>query len=100
MNSEAVRMWQVLISCASNRQTITYGELARRIGWEEGSARGAGAPLEQIAQYCQGTSLPWLTVIVVRADTGRPGEGYTGPADIDVEREEVFSYPWFAAPPP
>jgi len=56
--------------------------------------------LGEVAEFCHERDLPALTVLVVNGETGRPGEGYPGPEDVDAEREFVFSYQWFAAPLP
>ena len=99
MTTEAIRAWQVLIACAWQRRTITYSQLAELVG-APGAARAMWSRLGEVAEFCQERDLPALTVLVVNSETGRPGEGYPGPEDVDAEREFVFGYPWFAAPLP
>ena len=48
----ALKIWQVLIARASNRQTITYGELARVIG-NEVPPPALGRYLDLVADFCQ-----------------------------------------------
>lgn len=95
--NRALQIWQVLISNATNRQTLTYGILAKLMGYA-----GAGVladPLGHIMYYCQQEGLPPLTVIVVNQETGLPGEGLIG-AELNADREKVFSYDWFSVVPP
>lgn len=94
----ALQIWQILISKAANRQTLTYGMLANLLGFQ-----GAGtlAPiLGHIMYYCQQNQLPPLTVIVVNQTTGLPGIGLTTVNDLHAERENVFNFEWFALYPP
>ena len=92
--------WQVLVSCAANRQTITYSGLASAIGYLPGGERAVGRVLDSLFHYCTAQGLPDITVLVVRADTGRPGGGHDGPPDTDAERERVYAHAWFATAPP
>jgi hypothetical protein len=97
--TRALQIWQILICKASNRQTITYGGLAKTLGF-----RGAGTladMLGHVSFYCLQHDLPALTVLVVNQDTGLPGEGLMKIGiDLDAEREAVFQYDWFAVVPP
>jgi alkylated DNA nucleotide flippase Atl1 len=96
-STRALQIWQILIAKASNRQTLTYGQLAKILGFQ-----GAGtlAPiLGHIMYYCQQENLPPLTVIVVNQKTGLPGDGLTN-ADLNADREAVFQYDWFGVFPP
>ena len=91
--TRAAQIWQILACKASNRQTLTYGQLADLIGF-----KGAGTLahfLGHIMYYCIQNELPPLTVLVVKQDTGLPGEGLVG-ADLNADRERVFGYDWFA----
>jgi len=70
--SRAVQIWQILISKAHNRQTITYGILADLLGF-----KGAGVfayKLNHIMNFCIQNNLPHLTVLVVNKETGKPGD--------------------------
>jgi hypothetical protein len=89
--------WQVLVSAAHNRQVLTYTIVADHIGM------GAGTLAEIlgcIMYYCDQQGLPPLTVLVVKSDTGLPGEGLRTLADLARDREEVFRTQWFKRLPP
>ena len=92
------KAWQVLVARATNRQTITYGELVALIGHPR-SARTIGrGDLDPISQYCAENAMPDITAIVVQKRTGRPALVRTV-KDVDAERELVYEYRWFAATP-
>jgi hypothetical protein len=89
--------WQVLVAAAHNRQVLTYTIVAERIGM------GAGTLAEVlgcIMYYCRQQSLPPLTVLVVKQDTGLPGEGLRTLEDLARDREAVFNTEWFKRMPP
>lgn len=94
----AVQIWQILVSYATTRRTLTYGILAELMGFA-----GAGVfarLLGHIMYYCrEHKGLPPLTVLVVNQETGLPGEGLTE-AKLNADRERVFKYPWFNVVPP
>jgi len=95
--TRASQIWQILVCKASNRQTLTYGQLADLLGFE-----GAGTLahfLGHIMYYCIQNDIPPLTVLVVNQDTGLPGEGLIN-ADLNADRERVFSFDWFGLVPP
>ena len=94
----AVKIWQVLIARASNRQTITYSELATLIG-REIAARGIGPDLDRVQAFCSQRGLSDLTVTVVASDSGKPRKVTPG-VDVDKERQRVFKEKWFATEPP
>lgn len=52
----AVQIWLILIGCAYNRQTLTYSDLASRIGY--GDVRPIGKVLNHIYKYCELHNLP------------------------------------------
>ena len=94
----ALQVWQILISKATNRQTLTYIQLAHLLGFQ-----GAGilAPiLGHVMRYCKQHQLPPLTVLVVNQKSGLPGTGLTTPEDLHAEREQVFNFNWFKVYPP
>ena len=95
--TRCLQIWQVLISSASNRQTIFYDKITEAIGW---GALGftLGPYLNCIATLCELRRLPNITVIVVAMGTGRPST-YTG-QDLDKDREAAFAANWFAQLPP
>ena len=93
-----LQVWQVLVSKAMNRQTITYLKLTEAVGAPPGAHRGIGSHhLGPIADYCHEHDLPRLSVLVVSATTGRPSLDCS---DVDTEREKVFDHNWFAEVPP
>ena len=96
--ARALQVYQILLGLAYNRQTITYGQLADILGFD-----GAGVfadPLGHIMFWCAENELPPLTSLVVKQDTGLPGDGLTSPVDLHGEREQVFRYQWFKLYPP
>ena len=97
-SARALQIYQILLGLAHNRQTTTYGKLAEILGFD-----GAGVfavPLGHIMYWCAENELPPLTSLVVKQDTGLPGDGLTSPVDLHGEREQVFEYPWFKLYPP
>ena len=94
--ARAAQIWQVLVSKAYNRQTVTYGELAEILGYK--SAHVLGHALGHINYYCKENDLPPLTVIVVHQETGLPA--YKVDADMNRAREAVYDYNWYDVVPP
>ena len=93
----SVQVWQVLVSAAHLRQTLTYTLLADRIGVD---SSGLAAPIGMVSRYCALKQLPPLTVLVVQADAGTPAIGYSVSTDIDFAREAVYQLEWFKLRPP
>jgi hypothetical protein len=97
MSGALFRFGQILIAAAHNRQILTYGILAKQVGY-----RGAGVlgrQLGHIAFYCNQNKLPPLTSLVVNEETGLPGEGIPA-EDTPARREKVFRHDWFDVVPP
>jgi hypothetical protein len=72
------RLHELLIAAASARSTVTYGEAARVAFLGRFSAR-SGALMDLLGEVDEGTQRDrgfMLASLVVRADTGMPGEGY------------------------
>ncbi|MDP3008861.1 MAG: hypothetical protein Q8N30_07300 [Methylococcales bacterium] len=93
----AMQVWQILISAAHNRQTLTYGQVADNLEFD-----GAGVLsqiLGRIMNYCQANGLPPLTCIVVNQTTGLPGAGLTTVANLPIDREAVYNQNWFSLYP-
>ena len=95
MRIRTSKVWQVLIARATNRQTLTYGDLAKSIGHPR-LGLGIGPCLDRIADYCRRNGLPPLWVIVVNQETGRSSQE---PENVGAERERVYAHPWFTATP-
>ena len=96
--SRAVQIWQILIGLARNRQTITYGMLGKKIGFE--GVGTIGQFLDPTMRYCKKNNLPPLTIVVVGETTGSPGEGLITIANENLDREAVFHYDWYNLYPP
>ena len=95
--TRALQIWQILICKAANRQTITYGQLAKILGFKR--AGTVGNMLGYILAYCPAHDLPPLTALVVNRQTGLPGKGFTI-ENVSVEQERVFRFDWFSLMPP
>jgi hypothetical protein len=89
--------WLVLVGAAHNRQVLTYTIVAERIGMGAGTLAQV---LGCIMYYCQQNDLPPLTVLVVKQDTGLPGDGLRTLEDLARDREAVFNTEWFKRIPP
>lgn len=88
----ARRAWPVLVERASERSTITYGELGRTIGVHHRAIRFV---LGVIQDYCLEERLPPLTIIVVNA-SGKPGNGFIA-YDLMYFQDglgEVYDFDW------
>lgn len=93
----ALQIYQVLISLAHNRQTLTYPLLGNLIGLPP---QGLGPHLEHILRYCQRHNLPQITVLIVRKTEGTPSTGFPSDRlDADLERERVYGHSWFRQKP-
>jgi len=93
----ALRIWEVLIEAAHNRQTLTYEMLADLIGGGM-EARTLAPHLWRVSNYCTQKGLPPLTVLVVGKHTGRPSTDLIS-QDPDRDRERIFNHLWFRLPP-
>lgn len=96
-SERAMQIWQILISAAHNRQTLTYGQVAEHLEFE-----GAGVLaqiLGCIMRYCAAKGLPPLTCLVVNQSTGLPGAGLTTVENLPTDREAVYSQNWFSLYP-
>ena len=104
--ARSLQVWQLLIGAAANRQTVTYGQLAKSMGYEYQFPLPVFAPLDVVADYClqyREQGLPMLPVLVVNQDTGLPGEGILRHIDVEnlnSEREWVYAYDWYMVIPP
>ena len=98
--NRALQIWLVLIGMAHNRQTTTYGALARTLGYTSRGAQFMTQLLDPVMRYCQDNNLPPPTVLVVNRETGKPGSGLSTLEGIDKDRERVFNHDWFRIYPP
>ena len=96
--TRALQAYLVLIGCAARQETLTYGQLANRMGIGGGGV--LANTLGHIAHWCQDNELPILPVLVVNQKTWQPGDGYPRYRDIDEEKRDVFRHNWFLHFPP
>lgn len=91
--AEAAKIWPILVECAQRRATMTYGQLDERTGV---FYRNQRIPLDHIGRHVLRNALPPLTIVIVDARTGRPGDGIVGtsPETFDVDIRRVFDFDW------
>ncbi|SHG37742.1 HNH endonuclease [Ornithinibacillus halophilus] len=84
--------WDILISRAINRKTITYKELGDALGVHHRACRYF---LGLIQDFCLNEKLPPLTILVVNRN-GDIGQGFTAwdVNNIKEGLEKVYSYNW------
>ena len=97
VEQRAAQLWPLLAYAATRHQLLTYGEVGKLVGV---AARGLGQLLEPVQSYCLLQKLPPLTAIVVRRNTGRPGEGFSAAPDPTQEQHQVFAFNWLGHPSP
>jgi hypothetical protein len=81
----------------SDPKTLTYGELADKMGLPVQSAVGLGRELGIVGIYCTQNGLPAINSIVVNQETGVPGSGVVvraGKTWRDEQRETLRKN-WF-----
>ena len=106
---QAQRIWLILVAHVmaeyggddadrSDDLLISYGELAKRMGVKHRRrGQNLGNPLGLVGEYCRMNDLPTLNSIVIRQDTGVPGDhvlmrdGKT----YKEEQREVAKTDWF-----
>ncbi|MDX1738047.1 MAG: HNH endonuclease [Alphaproteobacteria bacterium] len=94
----AYQAWPHLVECAKNKDTITYGELAHRLGMHH---RPINLTLGKIQSYCMAENLDPLTILVTDQKGGL-GEGFIA-WDINNREEglnKVYNYNWDKIPNP
>ena len=80
---QAQQVWLILVAVvmlsdrnARRPTTITYGELALKMGFKDKRAgHMLGRQLGIVGQYCKLNGLPTLNAIVVHESDGQPGKG-------------------------
>ena len=104
MTSEeiAVSAFQTLAEVAVNQETITYGELGKRVGVHH---RATFLPLGYLWGWCQDRGYPHLNALVVNKSTGVPGHAYA-PDGTPLKRKQwrrivcgVHRFDWLAIAP-
>jgi putative restriction endonuclease len=87
-------LWPELVNVAKRGKTITYRELAARVGY--GHYR-LSRQLDPIYYYCKQEKLPPLTILVVSSNTCRPLGVFAEDSPRHQRlREAVWSQPWRA----
>ncbi|UOF13020.1 hypothetical protein IEQ11_14755 [Lysobacter capsici] len=96
----ALQAWQILISAAMSRQTLTYKGLSRLM-YQKDAAGVLDKILGHVAFFCKDHRLPALTSIVVGKGRGTPGADIpVNPSIMDRAREQVYAYDWYNVVPP
>ena len=101
------RSWPVFREAVRQGRTITYSELAGRVGPPLSRRQVHRQLLTPLAERCRRAGLPNLAALVVRKDTGKPGGGWQDPLSMaDPDRAwaealaECLAYPWPGKPDP
>lgn len=89
-NDSSLSLLEILIECSKEKQTITYGEAARKLGIHHRVIRH---PLHVIQNYCRLNNLPHLTILVVDRN-GICGSGKTRVPNIEDELKRVYNENW------
>lgn len=93
----ALQGWSVLALAARNRQILSYQIVATLTGV---SPLAVSQLLSPIQSYCLQHSLPPLTAIVVREETGLPGNGFTAATGVGLAQLRVFAFDWLMSGAP
>ena len=123
----ANRMWDVLVRCANDKETIYYSDLATEVNLAN---QGTTKPLALIYKHCEKTNsvitgelLPPLTVLAVNKNDdklcseckkclcdkckvlvrrrGHPGKGYVkARVSVPMDSYAVFMHDWAKEPKP
>lgn len=95
---QAHQIWLILSGWVMmNKKVMTYGELAKLMGYKSQAGRTLGEALGIVSKYCLYNKLPPLSVIVVNAVTNLPGwegmvrKGYS----VEEEQSNVFDIKWY-----
>jgi hypothetical protein len=82
---------RLLAEVAASRSTVTYGEVARRVFHGRVSARSSALMdlLGEVDSAAQADRGVMVASLVVRADTGMPGDGYFTFASEELGRDAL-----------
>jgi len=101
------RAWPILLEATRMRRTLTYSELAGRVGPPLTARSLHRQLLTPLAARSRRWDLPDLCALVVRKGAGTPGAGYYDPAEggdpIDRWADMVarcHAHPWGPEPDP
>lgn len=90
---QIVVAYRVLVQVAERRETITFSEMARKIGVN--NPQHVGRRLDPIAVHLRLSGLPSLTVLVVGKGSSKPGDGMLAPQETFQEAcQRVYAYSW------
>ena len=98
-HERAFRAWSILTGCARRNESITYGDIAAKLGIHHRVVRFV---LGKIQDYCLEQRLPPLTILVINQKTRRPSDGFIAwdAHDIPDGRKLVFGFQWKTIPNP
>ncbi len=85
------RVRAALLVAAMTGHVLTYGQLAIATG-RAYPPRGMGDLLDLISLDCIKRREPSLAALVVRSDTGAPGDAFIG--DAAAEQRRCYAHPW------
>jgi hypothetical protein len=101
------RAWPVFLEAIREGRTITYTELAARVGPPLHRRHLHRQLLTPLSARCRAARLPDLSALIVRQDTGMPGFGWHGPVPTaDPSRTwadalaECYAHRWSTRPDP
>ena len=96
------RAWPVFLEAVREGRTVTYTELAARVGPPLHRRRLHHQLLIPLSVRCRNAGVPDLAALVVRQDTGRPGAGagWPAPADWAEDLAACLAYRWPSRPDP
>jgi len=101
---QAQRIWLILTGFVSSplrekgdRKTITYGELAERMGYDPRAGHTLGRQLGIVGKCCLENDLPALNAIVVTALEGAPGDEVVLKPGRKIKQEQraVHEQDWY-----
>ena len=94
----AAQAWQILVTAAKTRQTMSYEDLSNAMNFS--SAHFMSHVLYRIDRICEKYGVPKLNDLVVNNDD-KPGYRTREPRSaILAERQRVFDFDWYALVPP
>lgn len=100
----AQQIWMILVAHAGMNPdaTITYGEVAERMGYDARAGHTLGKHLGIIGHYCEDNGLPHLNTIVVGKLSGEPGDEvlFDDRKSMAKNQKAVHKFDWFSVRPP
>lgn len=88
----AFQAWPLLTFAARHHQILTYAEVGQHVGLQ---SVAVGDALGPIYRYCKWKGLPFLNLIVVNRESGKPENKEFSQYDIPREQARVFRHTWF-----